>query len=182
MPWTLARANPERFYVGLDANAANLRELSGRADRERLANLLYVRAAVESLPDELTGVADDVTIVLPWGSLLATVALPRPEVLRGIRALCRPAARLTVVLGSDPARDRAELARLGIPALGPDALAPRVASGYAEAGFTLKKVRAMDGAQLVRWPSTWARQLARGDSRTFVELEAVAASDGVGAR
>jgi hypothetical protein len=86
-----------------------------------------------------------------------------------------------VVLGSDPARDRAELARLGLPSLAPDTLAPRLASGYAEAGFTLRKLRAADGAQLVRWPSTWAKQLARGHGRSFVELEAVAASDGDGA-
>ena len=38
-------------------------------------------------------------MVLPWGSLLAAVALPRPEVLRGIRALCQPGARLTVAAG-----------------------------------------------------------------------------------
>jgi hypothetical protein len=85
------------------------------------------------------------------------------------------------VLGSDPARDRAELARLGLPSLAADTLAARAASGYAESGFRLRKVRAMSGAELARWPSTWARQLARGDGRAFVELEAVAASDGHGA-
>ena len=83
-----------------------------------------------------------------------------------------------MVLGSDPARDCAELARLGLPSLAPGALAARVATGYAEAGFTLKEVRAIDGAQLARWPSTWRRHLARGDGRAFVELQAVAASAG----
>jgi hypothetical protein len=108
------------------------------------------------------------------------VARPSPKVLRSIRALCTPTARLTVVLGSDPARDRAELERLGLPSLAPDALAARVASGYAEAGFSLKKVRAIDAAQLGRWPSTWAKRLARGNGRAFVELEAVASSAATG--
>jgi hypothetical protein len=86
-----------------------------------------------------------------------------------------------VVLGSDPARDGAELTRLGLPSLAPEALASRAAAGYAESGFTLKKVQALEGARLARWPSTWARQLARGNGRAFVELEAVAASNGDGA-
>ena len=133
---------------------------------------------MESLPVELAGVADQVTVVLPWGSLLAAVALPRPEVLRGIRALCQPGARLTVVLGSDPARDRAELQRLGIPSLQPSELASRLALGYGEAGFTLKAVRALEPNGLARWPSTWTARLARGDGRAFVELEAVAGSAG----
>ena len=153
-----------------------MRELSGRAARERLTNLLYVRAAVESLPVELAGAADQVSVVLPWGSLLAAVALPRPEVLRGIRALCQPGARVTVVLGSDPARDRAELQRLGISPLQPSGLASRLALGYGEAGFTLKAVRALEPNGLARWPSTWTKRLARGDGRAFVELEAVAGS------
>jgi 16S rRNA (adenine(1408)-N(1))-methyltransferase len=178
LPWTRAHETPERFFVGLDANAANLSELSGRAARERLTNLLYVRAAVESLPVELAGIADQVTVVLPWGSLLAAIALPRPEVLRGIGALCQPGARLTVVLGSDPARDRAELQRLGISSLQPEGLASRLALGYGEAGWTLETVRALEPSGLARWPSTWTSRLARGDGRAFVELEAVVGSAG----
>jgi len=133
---------------------------------------------VESLPVELAGVADQVTAVLPWGSLLAAIALPRPEVLRGIRAICQPGARLTVVLGSDPARDGAELLRLGISSLAPSSLASRLAFGYAGAGFTLGAVRGVEPSRLARWPSTWAARLARGDGRAFVELEAVASSAG----
>jgi hypothetical protein len=57
-----------------------MRELSARALHKRLSNLINVRAAVEDLPPALAGVADQVSVVLPWGSLLAAVALPSVEV------------------------------------------------------------------------------------------------------
>jgi ubiquinone/menaquinone biosynthesis C-methylase UbiE len=62
LPFTMAREAPGRLFIGLDANAAGARELSGRAFRARMPNLLYVRAAVENLPAELAGLADRVSI------------------------------------------------------------------------------------------------------------------------
>ena len=137
-----------------------------------LANLLYVRAAVEALPPELTGLADRVTVVLPWGSLLAAVARPSVEVLRGLRALCRPGATLTAVLGSDPVRDQGEMLRLGLPNLEAAHVASDLATGYFDAGFALTSVRPMPATELARWPSTWARRLAHGDARSFFQIDA----------
>jgi hypothetical protein len=160
----------------LDANAAGLRHFSGRADRAGLANLLYVRAALEDLPSELTGVADCVTIVLPWGSLLAAVACPSATLLRGIRSLCQLDARLTVVLSVDPVRDHTELLRLGLPSLTEPHLASRLAEGYAAAGFAITSVRPMSREDAVRLPSTWARRLAHGSERNILRLEVRARS------
>lgn len=171
-PWTWAREDPGRLFIGVDANAAGLREYSGRAIREGLANLLYVRAAVEGLPSELRGIADRVTAILPWGSLLGAVARPSVEVLRGIGKLCRPGATLTIVLGSDPVRDQAELRRLGLPNLEAAHVASQIEADYAVAGFALGSVRPMKTAELARWPSTWARRLAHGSDRSFLQIEA----------
>ncbi len=171
-----AREAPKRLFVGIDANVAGLREFSGRAAHEGLTNLLYVRAAVEQLPSALAGVADCVSVVLPWGSLLAAVALPSHAALRGIRALCQSGASLTIVLGFDPVRDRAELLRLGLASL-PDApLASRLAEGYASAGFTLGSVRPLGRGDLARWPSSWARRLAHAEGRRLLQVVATAAS------
>src|SRR5262245_43860060 len=109
-----ARREPERLFIGLDASAAGMAALANRALRERTANVLFVRAAVEALPAQLHGRADQLTVILPWGSLLAAVARPHVPTLAGLRALAREGARLTVVLGPDPVRDRAELRRLGL--------------------------------------------------------------------
>jgi 16S rRNA (adenine(1408)-N(1))-methyltransferase len=171
LPYALARADPGRLFVGIDANADGLREVSGRAARARLGNLLYVRAPVEDLPPELAGVADCLTVVLPWGSLLAAVARPVVSVLRGIRGLCRPGARLSVLL-SVSARDRSEAARLGLPALDEAHLRGALAAGYEAAGFAVGAVRLLDREALAGWPSTWARRLAQGRPRPVFRIDA----------
>lgn len=178
LPYLRAREERERLFVGVDANAAGMRGLSARALHERLDNLLYVRAAVEELPPELDGVADQVSVVLPWGSLLAAVAMPSSGVLRGIRVLCRPDAVLTVVLGVDPVRDQAELRRLGLGPLPEGSLASRLAEGYAQAGFRLVSVRPLPPDQLVRWPSTWARRLSHAPGRALLRVDATAVGCG----
>jgi len=172
LPYTLAARHADRLFIGVDANASALRELSGRAFRARTANLLYVRAAVEALPPELGGLADCVTVVLPWGSLLAAVAGPSPDALRAVRGLCQPGATLTVLLGVDAARDRGQAVRLGLPALDAAHLRGPLAAGYAAAGFDIESVAPIAPSQLARWPSTWARRLAHGDVRPFFQVEA----------
>jgi 16S rRNA (adenine(1408)-N(1))-methyltransferase len=175
LPYRLAREAPERLFVGIDANAAGLIRFSGRAVRAGLPNVLYVRAAVERLPSALAGVADRVSVVLPWGSLLAAVAGRSAAVLQGVRALCQSGARLTVVLGLDPARDRAEILRLGLPPLTDARFGDDLGVGYAAAGFSLISVRPMGRDQLARLPSTWARRLAHGGDRSLLRIEARAA-------
>lgn len=174
LPNALARDAPERLFVGVDANAARLREVSGRAVRAGLDNVVYVRAAVEALPSELAGIADRVTIVLPWGSLLLAVALPSIVHLRGIRALCQPGATLTVLLGVDPVRDRAEILRLGLPPAHDRDLRSRLPEAYAAAGFAVTAVGPIGRDQLARWPSSWARRLAHGRPRSVFQVEAQA--------
>jgi 16S rRNA (adenine(1408)-N(1))-methyltransferase len=143
-----------------------------RAARAGLRNLLYVRAAVEALPQELTGVADHITVILPWGSLLAAVARPIVPILGSVRAQCQSGARLTVVLGLDPERDRAEARRLGLADLNAAHFEGDLAAGYAAAGFTVRSVRALAAEELARWPSSWAKRLAFGQPRPVFQIEA----------
>ncbi|HUG54964.1 MAG TPA: class I SAM-dependent methyltransferase [Vicinamibacteria bacterium] len=171
LPYALGQHSPRRLFIGIDASAAGLRELSGRAAREGLANVVYVRAGVEQLPAQLAGVADRVTVILPWGSLLGAVALPAVPVLARLRALCQAEASLTVVLSLGE-RDRAEAARLGLPPIDEAHLHGDLAAGYSFAGFTLTSVRSLDREELARWPSTWARRLAHGRPRPVFHLTA----------
>jgi 16S rRNA (adenine(1408)-N(1))-methyltransferase len=127
---------------------------------------------VEALPSELTGVADRVTVVLPWGSLLAAVACPFTDSLRGVRRLCRPRGRLTIVLATHPVRDVEETRRLGMPPWDPSSLAATLVRSYADAGLDLVRVRTLDAVQALRWRSTWTRRLAHAGDRSFVEIEA----------
>jgi 16S rRNA (adenine(1408)-N(1))-methyltransferase len=146
--------------------------VSTRAARAGLTNVIYVRASIEDPPAELFGVADQVTAILPWGSLLAALARPVVPRLENVRRLCAPGATLTVVLGVDAERDRAEALRLGFPALTAAHFEGAFAAGYAAAGFTVTSVRALTSEDLARWPSSWARRLAFGRPRPVFQIEA----------
>ena len=69
-----ARQNPRKFYIGIDANTRPLEKISEKIHRKPskggLPNVLFLQAAVEDLPSELDGVADEVHVHFPWGSLL----------------------------------------------------------------------------------------------------------------
>jgi 16S rRNA (adenine(1408)-N(1))-methyltransferase len=160
--------------VGVDAVAAGLRLASTRAERLRLPNLLFVRAAVEDLPPALAGLAQRVSVILPWGSLLAACARPIPALLANIRRVCAAGASLSVVLAVDPDRDRAELARLGVPVLDEAHLGGALVSGYAAAGFERISVRVLPAGSVAKWPSAWARRLAFGQTRRVVQIDACA--------
>jgi len=175
LPYVLGAEDRERLFVGVDASVDGLRQVSMRAARQGLSNVLYVRSGVERLPFELQGVADRVTAILPWGSLLAALVRPVVPVLCGVRELCQASAVLTVVFGIDPVRDRAEARRLGLPELNDTFVGGELAAGYAAAGFALESVRSLNATQLTRWPSSWARRLARGgEARRVFEITAAA--------
>jgi hypothetical protein len=82
-----------------------------------LANVLFVQAAVEDLPPELDGIANEVCVNFPWGSLLRAVAGGDCDGLSNLRRICAPEARLKIFLSLDPERDHTEIERLGLTPL-----------------------------------------------------------------
>src|SRR5262245_64561053 len=86
-------------------------ELSRRAARpERKGgrpNALFILAAAEALPAELTGLADAVEVRFPWGSLLRGVLGADEGVAAGVVGLLKPGGGLEMLL-APAARDRLE--------------------------------------------------------------------------
>ena len=116
-----ARRNPKKFYIGIDPNVRPLEKISEKIYRKPAKggapNVLFIQASVEDLPAELNGVADELHVHFPWGSLLRAVVTGDKAVLRNLRRVCAPGALLEVVLGLDPLRDQTELQKLDLSAL-----------------------------------------------------------------
>ncbi len=142
-----AKLEPDVLFVGVDAIADNLRDASRRAG----ANALFGRLALEEAPGELAGLADRLTILFPWGSLLRAVTSAEPDALARLRALCKAGAevRFLFELVSD---------------------AHSIESRYREAGLalsgqpvTIEEARAL--------PTTWSKKLGfSGKQRSFWEF------------
>ena len=143
-----ARLESRVLFVGVDAIADNLRDASRRAS----PNSLFGRLALEDAPGELSGLADRLTVLFPWGSLLRALSLPDGDGLSRLRAICRPGAevRFLFELDSDP----------------------RVLERrYLEAGFALAGRRiSVEEARAL--PTTWAKKLGfSGRPRIFCEFQ-----------
>lgn len=168
-----ARANPNKFYIGVDANVKALEKPSMKATRKPskggLPNAIFVQAAVEDLPEELNGTADEIHIHFPWGSLLRAVSLGDESVLRSLRRIAAPGCLLEIIIGIDPERDRSEIERLDIPDLTPIYLHSYLIPKYIAAGFELKETGSLDSSEWSRLETTWAKKLQGGSRRvTFL--------------
>lgn len=93
-----ARREPSRLFIAIDPVAEAMAASANRARREHLDNVLFVVAAVEALPCELDGIADRVTVLFPWGSLLAGVTHGDPLVLAALARIARSRASLDIVI------------------------------------------------------------------------------------
>ena len=140
---------------------------AARSERKGgLANALFLVAAAELPPPELIGVADQVTIAFPWGSLLRG-ALACPDAARasaGIAALVRPGGGATIHL-SVTARDR-----LDLPILDDDA-APELTERWRRHGLELSAWRRATADEIAATRSSWARRLRAGSDRAVWRLE-----------
>jgi len=166
-----ALQNPGKFYIGIDANPRALEKVSEKIHRKPakggLPNVLFIQAAIEDLPSELDGVAHEVHIHFPWGSLLRAVATGDEEALGGLRRLCAPGCLLEVVIGLDPDRDHSEIERLGLKPLSTGYVENELIPRYKASGFEVLESGALDQSQ---WPgikmeTSWARKLQAGNGR-----------------
>jgi 16S rRNA (adenine(1408)-N(1))-methyltransferase len=168
----LARARSETgaLVIGIDASAAAMAESSLRAARHvrkgGLPNALFVVAAAERPPPELSALAAEVTVLFPWGSLLrGALALDGAcDAAEGIARLVAPGGVVRILVSIDP---RDGLAMPALDASSRDALAERWAGlGMAVTGFAPAR-----SDEIATSGSSWAQRLRAGRDRAVWRLE-----------
>lgn len=169
-----ARENPNKFVIGIDASRRPLEKISEKIHRKRekggAPNALFLQAPVEDLPSELDGVADEVHVHFPWGSLLHAVATGDPAVLLSLRRLCAPEALLEIVMGLDPDRDRSEIDRLGLPELTVSHIDTVLTPRFAAAGLEVLERGSLAPAEWGTLRTSWAKRLRGGGGRSVTYL------------
>lgn len=174
-----ARRNPNKFYIGIDPNIRPLEKISEKIHRKTAkggaGNALFIQSAVEDLPEELDGVANEVHVHFPWGSLLRAVATGDLEVMRNLRRICAADGLLEVVIGIDPIRDQSEIERLGIVPLTLGFIDGVLAANYRTAGFEIVERGILTSSQSL--DTSWAKRLQGNEQRqiTFIIARAESA-------
>ena len=172
-----AKANPDKFYIGIDANAKALEKLSMKATRKPtksgLPNAIFIQAAVEDLPVELDSVATEIHINFPWGSLLRAVAVGDDEILASLHGIAAPGCRLELIIGIDATRDRSELDRLGVPELTEQYLQNGLIPRYESNSFRNTSQIELGEDEWTKLETTWARRLSSNTFRRVFQISFV---------
>ena len=170
----LARSHSQKFFIGIDANSQPLEKISERIYRKPakggLPNVLFVQSAVEDLPCELAGIASEVFVNFPWGSLLRGVAGGNQIALINLRGICSSDALLRVTFGLDPERDRAEIERLELPIFSTEYIDSTLAGHYRTAGFEIIGSETLGTSDWSRLETSWAKRLKENTNRSVVRI------------
>jgi 16S rRNA (adenine(1408)-N(1))-methyltransferase len=174
-----ARQNPNKFYIGIDPNPRPLEKISEKIHRKPAKggapNVLFIQAALEDLPPELDGVADELHVHFPWGSLLRAVATGDVALIGKLRRICAPNALLEVVIGLDPERDQSEIDRLGLTPLSFEFIDKQLVPNYAAAGFEILERGILSASEWPEFNTSWAKRLQGNERRPITYLVARAA-------
>jgi len=168
----VARRRPDALIVGLDAGPAAMRKTAARAAAKPakggVPNAVFLWAAVEDLPAELTDVTE-VHCLMPWGSLLRAFVEPNEHVLRGVAGRCRPGADFLLTLNLHAWRPPVpEVGDTAEPT--PDSIA-ELAATYAAAGWQLDSADYLDAAGIAELGTSWTKRL--GSSRSELDVLAL---------
>ena len=124
------------------------------------------------LPAELGRVADRITVILPWGNLLRTLATPDTNSLRDIASLCLADATIEIVFSYDSrsdARDRGSLRGTRLDEQHVLATLPPI---YHQAGLRVEMAEKIPQRELAAYETTWAKRLAFGRPREVWRIRA----------
>lgn len=171
-----AAANPARFVIAFDPVRENMREWSAKAARKPekggLSNVLFVVGSVESPPEELRGLAHEIFITLPWGSLMRGLILGDDAVVNAIASFAAEGARLRIVLNTRIFDDPVPLDARDLPEVTPEYVTGALTGPYAARGVTIDASRWMDADEVAAIGTTWAKRLSHRSPPRSVLIEA----------
>ncbi len=164
-----ARLDSTRSYVAVDPDADGLSEYAFRAARKParggVGNASFVVAAVESLPEELLGLATLVRVNFPWGSLMRGLLAPDASVLHAVASLGLEGAAFEVVASYHPEHDTGAFQGEALPALDDGYITKVLAPAYTAAGLVVQEHRRLTADEALAIPSTWGRRLLHARPR-----------------
>jgi 16S rRNA (adenine(1408)-N(1))-methyltransferase len=134
------------------------RRAAAKPARGGVGNAMFLCAAAEAIPGPLAGMAEEIHVNYPWGSLLRAIVLPDATMLAKLAELGKPGARFTACINVQPLKDEEQAERLGLGAAALLRDPARLAADYERSGLARLRVRAAKGGDL---PATsWGRHLA----------------------
>jgi 16S rRNA (adenine(1408)-N(1))-methyltransferase len=172
-----AQEHPIRFVIGMDPVRENVRETSSKAakkpERGGVANALFVVGSIEQPPAELRGMADEIYVTLPWGSLMRGIILGDEAVLTALASFGAPGARVRIVLNTRIFDEPVPIAARDLPEVTPEYVRETLAPPFERAGLRIERAEWMDADEVATLGTTWAKRLSHRRPPRSVAVYAV---------
>ena len=166
--------DPGRLFIGIDSCAENMHESSVRVvkafKKKADKNVIYVVSAIENLPQELIGIADSISVILPWGSLRNGIVKGEVSILNNLRALGKVGSSMHIIVGYDEENESNEIRKNTLPVLSVkhfESLKPL----YHENCIFMHSIKKIGNNELKQIDSDWAKRLAYGTNREIYYLD-----------
>lgn len=177
--YLLAKSMPDAAVIGIDPVALNLEEYWKKArknlHRKGQRNLLYIIATAENPDPSLQGIAQEIYVNFPWGSLLEGIVKGQPGILKGISSLGQKGTPVHLHFSYSSLHDAGEISRRKLPILTPEYILGDLKEAFRRSGLEILSLRTMEEEELKAFGSHWSKILYLGKSRDVYALECVVA-------
>ncbi|HZC30266.1 MAG TPA: methyltransferase domain-containing protein [Gaiellaceae bacterium] len=162
----VARSRPTTLVIGVEPSTDALRRVPRHLARQPLPNAAFLVEAVERLPSELAGIADEVRVHFPWGALLRGCVGGDDSVLAALAALVKSGGDLTLLL-SLIERDAPSRAPSSLGLSGPldDQRVTRIEQAFGRHGLGMRESRPATWEDVREARLSWGKRLGVGVTR-----------------
>ena len=154
---SMAEKQKDTFFIGVDACRDNLRANS----LVKLPNALFVIASAQALPFELNGLASQININFPWGSLLASLLNNEASLMDRLLSITRPCASLNIYLNGEALKSAGWMLEAG---------SDQIETNLNTIGWLTKSRSCLNPQELRSIPTAWAKRLAFGRDPRAIRL------------
>lgn len=172
--YRVAKADPDTLYIGIDPVRENMLDTAKKSakkpEKGGLKNLLLVIGAVERLPSELDGLADEVTVYFPWGSLLECVVKPVDSSMEQIHRIARSGAEFTFITAYQTSYEAGEIEKRQLPELSLAYFETEHAERLRGLGFVTESVTELTAEDVQALGTQWAKRLGTGRARQYFRI------------
>lgn len=169
-----AKANPDTLFIGVDPAKDNMTEIAVKLCKKPakggLDNVLLVPATAEALPDMLSGAAQNVTVLFPWGTLLEGIVKPVGAILDAVTKAAEDGAGFEFITTYSDRCEENTIESRGLPTLSTDYFNGPYRDELLAHGLVVENVELLDNEYVKNFDSLWAKRLAFGRKRDFYRI------------
>jgi 16S rRNA (adenine(1408)-N(1))-methyltransferase len=169
-----ALKNKETLYIGVEPGLKQLGEYSKKSIKQKISNVLFVVGSLEIFPNELIGTADELTIILPWGSLLQSIVNPTEESLNTIKNILKKNGHLIIYFGYAPELEPSETKRLNLDLLDKNYIENNILPVFQGVGFSKISYDCITKDEMSTLASSWAKRIQTNNKRQIYKLDLLA--------